>query len=141
MLSSRESHLGVVQALITAGADVHALDECGQNALSYASCSEHTEVIEQLVLAGADVKAEDDAGATPLDRVPAARERHKGNVEQEERLNAVVANLSEADLLKQIERQTTEGVTVEEGQRVRDWFQYQIGGNVVSEGGVCVKAQ
>ena len=68
-------------------------------------------------------------------------ERLKGNVEQEEQLEAVVGKLLEADLLKQIERQTTEGVAVEEGQRVRDWFQSQIGGNVVSEGCVCVKAQ
>ena len=36
----------------------------------------------------------------------------------------------QADLLKQIARQATEGVTCAEGQRVRDYFQSQIGRSV-----------
>ena len=113
-----------------------------RHALHLAAAYGHPDVVQYLIdQPTVDAGAHDAAGRSPLDHAQAMLERLKGNVEQEKRLNAVVANLSEADLLKQIERQTTEGVTVEEGQRVRDWFQSQIGGNVVSEGCVCVKAQ
>eukprot|EP00621_Florenciella_sp_RCC1693_P013335 CAMPEP_0182553060 /NCGR_PEP_ID=MMETSP1323-20130603/49293_1 /TAXON_ID=236787 /ORGANISM="Florenciella parvula, Strain RCC1693" /LENGTH=767 /DNA_ID=CAMNT_0024764773 /DNA_START=15 /DNA_END=2318 /DNA_ORIENTATION=- len=37
---------------------------------------------------------------------------------------------AQADLLKQIERQATEGVTIAKGQEVRNYFQSQIGGSV-----------
>ena len=62
MLASREGHVLSIRALCDAGADVHALDSCGQSALSYASGSGQVDAIEALVLAGADVKASVAAG-------------------------------------------------------------------------------
>ena len=59
-----------------------------------------------------------------------ASPNEEGDPEWEARLNAVVDTLMQADLLKQIERQATEGVTCAEGQRVRNYFQSQIRGPV-----------
>ena len=55
-------------------------------------------VVRVLIDAGADVKAEDDAGATPLDRVPAAQERHKGDAEKEASLHEIEEMLTMAVL-------------------------------------------
>ena len=55
-------------------------------------------MVRVLVDAGADVKAEDDAGATPLDRVPAARDRVKGDKTKEAALQELHQMLTMAVL-------------------------------------------
>lgn len=55
-----------VKALLTAGADVHAMTPNGSTALHYAFKSCYIELIQPLQDAGADPAAEDDAGETAL---------------------------------------------------------------------------
>ena len=80
MLASREGHVPSIQALCDAGADVHALDSCGQSALSYASGAGQVDAIEALVLAGADVKASVAAGQVVVEprRSPSKKKSAKG---------------------------------------------------------------
>ena len=50
-------------------------------------------------------------------------------VQAQRALEEVEARI-QADLLKQVERQAKQGVTIAEGQQVRNYFQSQIGGSV-----------
>ncbi|CAF3466677.1 unnamed protein product, partial [Fusarium graminearum] len=54
-----EGHLGVIEKLLAAGADVNAAaaSEYGRTALQAAAWGGHLEVIEKLLAAGADVNA------------------------------------------------------------------------------------
>ena len=76
-----------------------------------------------------DAGALDSAGRSPLDDVEAMLER-TGDAGLEARLQTVAALLAEADLMAQIQRQVTDGVSVEEGQRVRDYMQSLVRGPV-----------
>ena len=76
-----------------------------------------------------DAGALDSAGRSPLDDVEAMLER-TGDAGLEARLQTVAALLAEADLMSQIQRQATKGVSVEEGQRVRDYMQSLVRGPV-----------
>jgi ankyrin repeat protein len=53
--ASERGHLGVVAALLAAGAGVDTADEYGHTALKRAASREHLEVVQALVAAGADV--------------------------------------------------------------------------------------
>ena len=70
----------------------------GRRPLHFAVDFVHPNVVRVLIDAGADVKAEDDAGATPLDRVPAARQRYKGDAEKEAALQKLSQMLTMAVL-------------------------------------------
>ena len=58
---------GVVRALLTASADVHARDRAGWTALLWASDAGHAASVRALLGAGADVHAEDEDGNTAID--------------------------------------------------------------------------
>ena len=124
--------LAAVESMVGQGGDAGEAEPLlGRGALHLATVSGHVDVVRLLIeQPTVDAGAHDAAGRTPLDHAQSMLERHRGNAELEARLNAVIDTLMQADLLKQIERQATEGVTCAEGQRVRNYFQSQIGGNV-----------
>jgi len=99
----------------------------GRSALHLAAGAAHLDVVRLLVEEPTvDAGALDDAGRSPLDHAQTILDQFKGNAEWDERLNRVIDMLMEADLLKQVRRQKVEGVTLSEGQRVRDYMQSQI---------------
>lgn len=61
-----KGHVGVVEQLLKAGADVHAADYNGLTTLHYAAREGHLNIVEQLLEAGADVHAEDNSRWTAL---------------------------------------------------------------------------
>ncbi len=67
MYASRKGYTGIVKHLLKAGADVHAVDECGQTALMFASggCAPK-ETVELLINAGALVNQSNVYGDTAL---------------------------------------------------------------------------
>lgn len=64
--ASYNGHIGVVEALLSKGADIDAKEWKGWTALHRASIKGHTDVATALLAAGADVEAEDWNGWTPL---------------------------------------------------------------------------
>ena len=62
MAASYKGSLQVVQALLTAQADVNAKDTTGVTALAFASQNGHLEVVQALLAAGAEAK--------PMPRAP-----------------------------------------------------------------------
>ena len=64
--AAEDGDLAMVEALLSAGADVDAKNAAGVTALIYAAYYGHTEVIEVLITAGADVNAKANNGATAL---------------------------------------------------------------------------
>ena len=125
-------NLSVVESMIVAqGDDISEVEPLlGRHALHLAAASGQVDMVQLLIeQPTVDAGFPDAAGHAPLDHAQSMLERHRGNAEQEAKLNAVVDTLMQADLLKQIERQATEGVTCGEGQRVRNYFQSQNGGS------------
>ena len=59
-------HKGVVEMLITKGADVNAKAEGGWTPLHYATGGNDKEIVELLIAKGADLNAKDVDGETPL---------------------------------------------------------------------------
>jgi ankyrin repeat protein len=64
--SKDDVSVGVVEMLISRGADIHAKSVDGQTALHYAVWSGRTEIVELLISKGADVNAQDNYGRTPF---------------------------------------------------------------------------
>ncbi|CAB1096907.1 unnamed protein product [Ectocarpus sp. CCAP 1310/34] len=62
----RRDYIGVCRALLSAAADVHALDNRCRTPLALASASGNVEIVEILLRAGADPRARDADGNTPL---------------------------------------------------------------------------
>lgn len=52
-MASQHGHADVVQLLIQHGANIHAEDYDGQNALQLATANEHTDVVALLIQHGA----------------------------------------------------------------------------------------
>jgi ankyrin repeat protein len=65
-LAASSEHLSVVQALITAGANVNLTDDDGWSALHWAAQAGNLPVLQALIVAGADVNRTDDEGLTAL---------------------------------------------------------------------------
>ncbi|MGH7653178.1 MAG: ankyrin repeat domain-containing protein [Gemmatimonadaceae bacterium] len=66
-IASRDGNAAVVRALLTAGADVHALTNSGATALHLAAGSGSADAVLALIEKGADVNAKESAhGQTPL---------------------------------------------------------------------------
>jgi cytohesin len=53
--AARMGHTEVVKALISAGADIHALDENGKTPLHEAARMGHIETVQLLIAVGADI--------------------------------------------------------------------------------------
>jgi len=67
IIAARHGNLGIVKALATAGADIHARSKYGDTALTAATYFCHPNVSEFLIEQGADVNAKNDGfGSTPL---------------------------------------------------------------------------
>lgn len=67
IIAARHGNLGIVKALATAGADIHARSKYGDTALTAATYFCHPNVSEFLIEQGADVNAKNNGfGSTPL---------------------------------------------------------------------------
>ena len=66
MLAAENGHEQAVQALLAAGADIHAVNENGDSALVCATGNGHEAVFHRLMEAGADIHHADKDGNTPL---------------------------------------------------------------------------
>ena len=77
-----------------------------------------------------DAGALDSAQCSAMERVEAMLAAGVGDSAMKHRLEKVVALLAEADIVSQIQRQQTEGVSVAEGQRVRDYMQSLVPGPI-----------
>jgi len=64
--ASRQGHLKVVEALLAAGADVHAKDGEGRDALMCASAGDYRRIVRTLLSNGTSPKATDRHGNTAL---------------------------------------------------------------------------
>ena len=64
--AARYGHTKIVKALIEAGADVNAVNGCGETALHWAAYGGHTEVARVLIEGGADVNVNGWRGVTAL---------------------------------------------------------------------------
>jgi ankyrin repeat protein len=64
--ASSGGHVGVLQALVTGGADAHALTPVGQNGLHKACFEGHVGAVETLLDFGVDPACSDSKGYTPL---------------------------------------------------------------------------
>jgi hypothetical protein len=63
-VASWRGHVGVVAALLAAGADVDAPGADGSSSLTEAACNGHLETVQALVAAGADINRRDDNGGS-----------------------------------------------------------------------------
>ena len=66
IIASLNGHLDVVQALMSAGADLNVQGQHERTALSFASEEGHLEVVKALVTAGAELNLQDKGGMTAL---------------------------------------------------------------------------
>jgi len=66
MKASHSGDHGIVRLLIMAGAEVHARNADGNNALWLACVGSHLDIIDMLIAAGIDIDNRNDNGATPL---------------------------------------------------------------------------
>ncbi|XP_019763189.1 ankyrin repeat and KH domain-containing protein 1 isoform X1 [Dendroctonus ponderosae] len=66
MESSQEGHLELVRFLLEYGANVNAVTQTNDTALTYACENGHTDVAELLIQYGADIEHESEGGRTPL---------------------------------------------------------------------------
>ena len=85
--------LDAVQVALSAGGDVHAVDETGNTALHYIADKGFNRVVELLVEAGADLNAADGNGRTPLAIVL----RGRGNREAAPATEALLRRLGAED--------------------------------------------
>ena len=61
------NHLGIVEQLLNAGADINATAHNGQTPLHFAAIHGNDVLVERLIDAGAKISPTDQAGRTPLD--------------------------------------------------------------------------
>ena len=88
--AARNGHTEIVQALISAGADVHALDENGKTPLHEAVLGNgHSEIVQLLIACRIGRQPGEGSGYTPLHK--AAEE---GNVERVQELISLGAAMS-----------------------------------------------
>ncbi|XP_050294137.1 ankyrin repeat and KH domain-containing protein 1-like isoform X2 [Anthonomus grandis grandis] len=66
MEASQEGHLELVRFLLEYGANVNAVTQTNDTALTYACENGHTDVAELLIQYGADIEHESEGGRTPL---------------------------------------------------------------------------
>jgi ankyrin repeat protein len=77
--AAQDGHLTTVSALITAGANVNAVDEFGYTALINAAQNGHTATVSALITGGADINAVNQNGVTAL--MYAAQDGHTTTVQ------------------------------------------------------------
>lgn len=65
-LAANSGHLGIVDLLLSYGANVNARNQAGNTALMEAVENHHSRVVQRLLQAGADMNAKNDDGQTPL---------------------------------------------------------------------------
>ena len=64
--AARMGYTDIVRALVSAGADLHSLDENGHTPLHVATRMGHADTVELLIIAGSDVNPRKGRGHTPL---------------------------------------------------------------------------
>ena len=65
--AQRENGPAVIQELAAAGADIHAVDDLGDNAIMLAAWQHHLENVKLLIRLGADPCAKNNSGETAID--------------------------------------------------------------------------
>ena len=74
-----EGHIETAQALVSAGADIHAKDQWKQMPLHDAAWCGRTETLKWLISVGADVNVKDSNGQTPLDKAEELYDESEGD--------------------------------------------------------------
>jgi len=90
MIAAQEGYLSIVKMLVEAGDDLHAADESGQTALSYAAGKTHADVVRYLL----------EQGASPNAKIFDGKPPPEYNITSDNLLmNAIIANDTELALL------------------------------------------